>query len=185
MKISVYSDCHYYTPQEIRCIPTERVQVLAENAFSIGDNFDRKGCEPKDANKLIKEFEEHKRIFEGRWLSGNHEVLGDNVSLAFLVSNGVLFVHGDIFWGVEKANEFRKEQPYQGYSAVKRMLAFGRKIYGGHLSNAEAAEAAKLAKQFGCKVIIFGQTHVKKLQDKTVDGIRIINVPRGKTVIEV
>jgi predicted phosphodiesterase len=184
-KITIYTDCHYFTPMEMRCIPTDLSVITKENAYSIGDNYDRKGCEPSQANLIEKEYKAHKILFKGRFITGNHDVMKDKVEDQYLAVDGVLFVHGDFAWGSDKANAFRNEAPYQGFSSVKKLLNWGRKLFPGNLSNSEAREAAALAKKHNCKTIIFGHTHCKNLQDKTMDGVRVINCPRGRTELMV
>ena len=187
MKLVIYSDCHYYTPQEIRCIPTDLDQINRENSFSIGDNFDRKGAEPSMRIALEREFKTHRALFTGRFITGNHDVMCDDVTKQYLIVSGhIMLVHGDWpSWGVEKSNTFRNEQAYQGWSSVKGMLAGLRKLWGGHMSKSEARDAANIAKMHKCNVIIFGHTHVKEVQDRTIDGIRVLNAPRGRSEVEV
>jgi predicted phosphodiesterase len=186
MKLTVFSDCHLFTPMEMNIIPKDRAIIIADNCYSIGDNYDRKGCEPKDAARFETEFTKHREAFDGRFIYGNHDLPANDHSKDFIKVGNVLLTHGDLIcWDYQKSQDFRNEKPYQGYGAVKKLLNVIRKLWMNHISNFEEEQATKYCKQYGTNCIIYGHSHVSKVIEKRVNGIRIINVPRGRSILEV
>jgi len=189
MKITVFSDCHWFGPT-----PSKVKPEFGKNVYYIGDNHEFKNI-PK---KRIKHFE---RVYKGfliscknsetNVLNGNHEVsvgadlLGVN-SLSIPNKNAML-IHGDlVLWPNKKFNSWREKKP-----GKSRRVIFGIKIKNlwrnrkgsTKLSQKKIELFSEFAKNMGVKTIIFGHTHPKRLIDETHNGIRIINVPRGKTEI--
>jgi predicted phosphodiesterase len=188
MKMVIYSDIHYYgaDPVPVSDMPKTYEEVIATNSVSTGDNYDVRNAAHKHVEKCRAELAEHQAIFKERYVSGNHDL--EMTNIVSKVGN-VLITHGDwyIFWDETRATEFRTQSAGQG--AFSRLWKFGasqiRNITGAKMSNDEIYKAVMLAKTYGCGTIVMGHSHPAKVFDKTVNGVRVINVPRGRTEIEI
>ena len=182
MKLKVLADIHLYGPHSL----SEGI-LLQPFDISLGDIFDIKWTLKKEIKKALahqKDFSEALKAKGVVEVDGNHDLKSN---LIFYVLNGVLFTHGDrVCWDAETVAKKMKASK-DGVSAWKRnafALAVKAKPFG-NLSKEEIAKASALAKEHGCHTIVFGHTHVEKIIDVVFDGVRIINVPRGITEIEV
>jgi predicted phosphodiesterase len=186
-KITVYSDLHLYSPIALwGSMPADNQQILEQNAYSLGDIFDRKSCEPVRAAYLEHDYQVYIKAYEGRWVNGNHELAGEDTSHDFIKVGNILLTHGDrVCWHDVKSNAFRNSKKYEGYGIVKRAINWFRKYWTQSINNFEVEQATKYCKLYDCDVIIYGHSHTKKLLIKKVNGITIYNVPRGKTVLDV
>lgn len=177
-EIWVISDTHFYGPQSMN-------KGLLQDKFdvSLGDIFDAKNTlkanmlKMREDQNYFSDFCEKNNIPE---IQGNHD---KKEGILFYVWGDVLFTHGHyVSWDSKKIEkEERKEA--KGISKIK----FNSKkiIFDSHpttkLSEEEIAKAASLAKKYNCRTIVFGHTHVNSLIDIEYDGVRVINVPRGIT----
>ncbi len=180
----IYTDCHAFTPQSLgteNLLNLDRKKVLELNAYSIGDNFDRKNCTPEWKESLEFEYAKHKEIFRDRFLTGNHDVMHDRYGI--IKADNVLLVHGDFVWGDERSEEFRASDAYQGYGIVKQTIAWMRHIIGAFYTKSDKDKCAELAKKYMCDTLIMGHKHPAKLIDFMHNGVRIICCPRGYTKV--
>ena len=182
MIYTIYTDLHIGSPYlEKDILPTTKEQILAENSYDVGDTFEIKNCDPKDLNNLLIRQANFQQLFHGRYVTGNHSV-DKGKGIKQIIIGDILFIHGDyIFMGQEKAEKFRNEQGGQGSGIIQKI---GSKFHG-KVSKKEAKQLAEYAKSFGVSTIVTGHVHVKSVFDKVIDGIRVINCPRGRTEINI
>jgi predicted phosphodiesterase len=186
---TIISDCHYGVQKTEKCPWFPNItpaQVVKENIISTGDNVELKNAEKARLNYLVELYRQHKELFKGRFVSGNHEVQGYSNDYTVVVQHDpvtkILFAHGDIpLWGTTKAFAFRNEKRGQGFGMFNNAAMNNT----GHISNSEADDLAAYANQFNAQIIISGHAHVKSVFDEYVNGVRVISVPRGKTLINI
>jgi predicted phosphodiesterase len=184
VRITIFTDLHLETPMQMDVHPKSREEVIAGNCYDLGDCVDMKGCE--NVLKAQQRRAQYQQIFDGRWVYGNHCLPGNDHSHDFIKVGNVLLTHGDLIcWDYQKSQDFRNEKPGQGYGAVKKMLNVVRKLWINRISNFEVEQATKYCRQYGCNIIIYGHSHVSKVIERRENGIRIINCPRGMTVLDV
>jgi predicted phosphodiesterase len=176
-----YTDTHVYSPYlSMNILPTTAEQVIKEQALFLGDIVEGKNAEPEDCYAMKTYYENLRKIAAGRIVLGNHD--GRFTGVDNLIIDGkILITHGDrVLWDKKKSDKFRAEAQCQGSGMIQKALA-GR---NGSISNSEAKEAANYARAFGMKVIVFGHVHVKYKFDQVINGVRVISLPRGKTVLD-
>ena len=87
----------------------------------------------------------------------------------------ILFTHGHQFRYPEKRTNYlessRKEK-HESWDPSRN-------------ENEVFMEAVKEAEKHGCRVVVFGHTHPPELDERTIDGIRIINVKAGCTYLHI
>lgn len=187
----IFSDCHWNS------LDAEDVRPeFGEDVIYIGDNHEFKNIDVKDVPMLISKYRDFltKAHMSGtRVLSGNHEVsVGNkfcwryNDTIYDIQGKGVLYIHGpEITWSKNKYKKWKVKPP--GMSKFKRKIScFLSKLRSkigtrGTLSKKKLKKASDLAKEFECSTIVFGHTHPSKLIDQTYNGVRVVNVPRGRT----
>lgn len=188
-RVLILSDSHFYGPHSLdKSVMTSFKESKTAFKVSLGDVFDIKWTLKKEIKQALKDQKDfsdfcfQKGIYE---IDGNHDL--KFIGHSYLIKNGVLFTHGHYVSWDAKTIAKKEKASKDGVSKIKRN-AFGALVNAkpyGHLSKEEIQKAAELAKLHKCHTIIFGHTHVKELIDIKFDGIRIINVPRGITEIEV
>lgn len=193
MKIKVISDCHKNGPDPVDCL-----FELGPNIIYIGDNHELKNIPMEGVEKRIAEF--HKFVIDCRntdthIIPGNHEVVYGLICctakevIREINGKRVLFSHGDkILWPLERYRRWSLMEPGAGKFkiAISKMGSKLRRfISPSRLSKKKLDKLAAHAKSLGCDTIVVGHTHPKKLIDVVHDDIRIINVPRGMTEIEI
>jgi predicted phosphodiesterase len=187
MHIKVYTDCHVGSKYlELDIMPKTREQVMQENAFCCGDSHEIKNCEPKDLPHIQHLQLEHWKVFEGRFVTGNHSCDKGKMPRhqIILLPNGkkLMITHSDYqLWGEEKALKFRNEKPGQGSGLIQRAMS----NWHGSVSKKETKILADYSKSFGADIVCIGHVHPKKIFDEMVDGVRVIVLPRGVTTMEV
>lgn len=180
---SFYADTHIgskYLGKDI--LPETSAVMLQENAYDLGDSFEIKNAEPSQCYAIKSAWETHKKLFVGRFVSGNHSVDRGAGPINQIIDGHILLTHGDYpLWDTKKRTEFRNEKSCQGSGFIQKMLATNN----GSISNSEARELAAYAKKFkGVDTIVIGHVHPKIVFNKIVDGIRVICVPRGKSILK-
>lgn len=193
MKYIVYSDTHKYAPQftghTVDGMINERIKVMNEDCEVIltGDIIDAKNCKRwKEADSAISDIQKLKYIFDEKYLLGNHEI--EKPSEYVYISNGVLFCHGHIiFWDDDKIKRWenkkvgmnrRKYYSYKIFKAFKK-----RKNKQLHPSGKHLLKIKELLELHNCHTIVFGHSH--RNYDVQYAFGRVINVPQGRTVINV
>lgn len=178
----IYADLHLGSPYEIM----EEI-IPSKNTVLLGDNFEMK-------NILKREFERIKNLREntmkkiqgigGVFLDGNHELKNLNKENSFVKRGKVIFIHGDIIeWKTKTVNRKRNGKIVPKFfwyviKYYKKLLNFESQVTEKHLERARV-----FAKKNGGNIIVMGHFHPKNLVDKVWNGVRIIVVPRGKTIL--
>ena len=187
MRLTVYTDTHIGSKYlELDIMPKTREQVMQENAVCCGDSHEIKNAEPKDLARIQHLQLEHWKVFEGRFVTGNHSCDKGRMPRhqIIILPNGkkLMITHSDYqLWGEEKALKFRNEKPGQGSGMIQRALS----NWHGSLSKKESKILAAYANKFDVDILCSGHLHVESVVDKMVDGVRVISCPRGRTVLEV
>ncbi len=180
----IYSDLHIGGPKEIR-MPF----LFSKNTVFLGDNFEIKNSLRSNLvniKRLRKETRKKCLKNGGIYVSGNHSL--QNKDLQFKRGK-ILFLHGDlIHYGKEGAEKWRKKK--QGKSKTYwYLLKYYKKIVSDDRVNPLEIRylegAYSTAIKNNCNVVLMGHFHKKKLIDIKYKGIRIIIVPRGKTIIRI
>tara|TARA_R110002096_G_scaffold172848_2_gene346802 strand:- start:967 stop:1305 length:339 start_codon:yes stop_codon:yes gene_type:complete len=105
----------------------------------------------------------------------------------FVKYGNVLLTHGHaLFWNQKKISKWENKKggmKWWRYKIYQLTHHSGRSGKALKLSGEKAAEIASLTKEMGCDTIIFGHTH--RVFDEKYAGVRIINVPKGRTIVEI
>ena len=199
MKYTIYSDLHWGQVSQIRLGITPK-----KGDFFIGDIFDIKNT----SKKIIKQqlaaqasFNSACRLIGAHVLLGNHDLLPDdlgaverlNERISFssparhIVDGDVLFTHGHyIAWDQSQIDQWKAKKP-NGVGFFRGITLAGENLYTRGIwkpSQVELDRCFILASSLSCKTIVFGHTHTEKTVDIEYKGIRIVNVGRGMTQIE-
>ncbi len=162
-----------------RILPTSRDVVEKDNCYALGDIFDLKNAEANELAGLLIEYNEYRELFKDRLVSGNHE--GNDLPINIHLDNKILLTHYDwALWDAAKVNKFRNEKRGQG-CGIPQWIA--SKTHG-KVGKTDKKNAAAYAKKYNSTCIIGGHTHTKKLIDEVVDGVRVIFLPVGKTILD-
>lgn len=129
------------------------------------------------------------------YVSGNHEVstgkhLGrPDVLIQNIIGNRMLFTHGDIpLWSAKAVKKWRSKRPGKSKFMITliKMMNFVRNNKSKtELSEKKLKKLSTFASMYACDIIVIGHTHPTQLIDVMYEGVRIINVPRGKTTITI
>lgn len=182
----IYSDLHKGGPHQIN-----EEFIFTDKTILLGDNFDIKSVLRKDLESLRKA--RSKAIWRcknrgGVYISGNHALVPFDENLGYAIKEDVLFVHGDVIaWGMLMAKFQRKFfRPGKSFTYYQ-ILKFIKRVYPekNRIKKTAIKRAHKFALKNNCKTIVMGHFHPKKLIEVNHEGVRIIFVPRGKTVLEI
>lgn len=161
-------------------VPHDKATIEKKNIWLLGDIKERKNCSSGDLLAINSDFEKLQLVYGERYILGNHEVSGSSSSRYTIADGHICMAHGDyILWGEQKANEFRNNKAGGDSGFIQKMLA----KRNGSISNSEAKQLAQYAANLGCDVICIGHVHPSSLFDKTVNGVRVLCFPRGRTEI--
>jgi len=181
MKLTFYSDLHFYAVHEIN-----ETLVFNDTTYFIGDIVDLRGCKNSEVEEVEAKRIEIQEKSKGKYLNGNHELAHD--SEIDIILDGICITHGDVFdHDSEKYYDWHyKKQP--GSTWFRRFyigIAYWfRENFQKSVSKACLQKAATYACSEGCHTIVFGHKHPNKVVDKMINETRVICVPRGKTEIE-
>jgi len=180
-RFDVIADAHRKSPHEIKV-------SLHNNEIILGDFYDLKNTLKYKLHQAEDEYENIKKIYGERYLPGNHE--RDPYKNTFYEDGNVLFHHGHrIFWSKEKVEKDAKKPRGCGYmrwiglsiiAPFRRMRLIQIGVRKKHLER-----VYQLAKKHKCDTVVCGHAHPRKIIDKTYKGIRLVVVPRGRSVIYV
>jgi len=189
MKITVFSDCHWHSPTPINIEPE-----LGFDVFYIGDNHEFKNIPREKINEYRDQYLKflNKCATTGtKILNGNHEVnIGykyNNIEVLYTKDKSTALVHFHReSWSENMVRKWHTKKA--GVSKV--MIAFIKiknlitnKMGATKLKNKQIVLCHMIAKKYNVKNIVFGHTHPKHLIIEKHDGITMINVPRGKTIL--
>jgi len=185
--ITIFSDCHWFGPT-----PSEAVPEYGASVFYLGDNHEMKNIKKKDVSARIEEYNDF--LSEclktcTNVLTGNHEVSAGKdlcgVDVLKIEARKVGFVHGDlVLWEPKKSAKWRARKCGLSWFRIKLIHVknlFRNKSGASALSSKQIELFSRFAKKHNVTTVVFGHTHPKKLIDETHEGIRLINVPRGRT----
>lgn len=159
-------------------LPNSREQVLRENAYGLGDNWEVKNAEKNECTSMQSDYDNYKRLFYGRFVNGNHEMTEELPNL--IVDGHILLTHGDYpMEGIVKANEFRNgPKRCAGSGFIQKAIANNHEP----ISASDAKKLSDYARYYqGVDVIVVGHRHPASRFDQVINGIRVIGLPRGKT----
>jgi predicted phosphodiesterase len=185
---TIFSDLHYFSPYA-----DDIALTYEENTVYLGDIFDLKYAREKDVPAVLDSIDHLRNRVGVRYLPGNHELGSMEESDWIFIENGILFTHGHQFicWSDKMVEEWMHELK-EGKSTLGRNITKMEYFIWEKPSHRPKqryiSNAVRLATQYGCHTIVFGHTHIHRLfdqtyQNETGEAIRVINVPRGKTVI--
>lgn len=183
MKFIIYSDLHRGQTSEILNDP-----MPTKGDIYLGDIFDIKNTSKKIIDTQIKKqefFIQKCKLIGSYYVQGNHDL---RIDLPLQVKiEKVLFVHGHtICWDQTKVDEWSMKKPI-GVGFFRNVTLAIENLYTRGTwkpTQIEINRAVFRSKLFGCGTIVLGHTHTDTIVDFISDGIRIVNVPRGKTEIE-
>ena len=184
MKLVIYSDIHKGAPHETKFDLFQALEV--EDAYFTGDIYDLKNTEKSKLKHYENEFKEFKKKAGARYILGNHECMKPDEY--YVKRDHVLLCHGHtLVYSEDKVK--RWENKKIGKSKLRywiyRLKHLGKKIVSKEYKPSEELKEKcyNLCKAYECNTIVFGHTH--RHCDIKFKGIRIINVPRGRTIIDV
>ena len=180
-RLTIFSDLHIGAPHEMSVNLGEYIND--KDVFLTGDIYDLKNTPKKKIKEYEKRFRNTKEMFGERYIIGNHECIKPKTY--HHISYGVLFLHGHtIYWDYEKVKRWENKK----HGLNKFRYLFYRLKHIGSYEGKKKEPSAKIKEKcfrlcsiHKCHTIVFGHTH--KSCDIMYKGIRIINVPRGKTTL--
>jgi predicted phosphodiesterase len=192
MKIAIYSDCHILAPHEVKGTFADlfggpefiRAKYKVDYSVLTGDIIDVDNAKKKRVREARDMVMTLKNSFGEYYLLGNHECSLD-VDGYFRVFDDVLYCHGhNLFWTQKKIDRWeRKKGGMSWWKFQLYKLKHGRNGKPWKPSERELFNIRELARKHNCKTVVFGHTH--RVYDKVHNGIRIINVPKGRTIIKI
>lgn len=169
------------------------VQKVKQLRKKVGDNYIRGNHEGNAFHLFLPPPKKTAKIQN----EGKEIILTElDYAIRSVKNNDILFVHGhkgiDPDYDVKKIKELEEMKGGRGlfFQFFIKIIAWIRGIFPNTPSEQEIRNAIHLATTMNCQTIVFGHTHVKDLFDKkykddrTGKIIRVINVPRGITHLE-
>jgi len=191
-KLIAYSDLHFHSPGRHAWPHGIDALEFGENVIHASDCFEFKNIPYKKVIHYKEEF----RVFLNKckltntvYVASNHgvSVERDMVGEYFIVKefNGIriLVTHGHrLYWKEKKYTKWENKKPGKGWWKLQWIS-----MKNGSFNESSPKrppqyvidECLRLCKLNDCKAIIFGHTH--HTADFMEQGIRIINVGRGRT----
>ncbi|MCP4104910.1 MAG: hypothetical protein GY749_05145 [Desulfobacteraceae bacterium] len=189
IRYTVFSDTHFFAGHGLNKLKL----TYGPNTYYTGDIYDLKNADKDDASTAENAVKALRVKAGSRYIRGNHEIYafgkGEKDEDYYVADNGIIFTHGHykIGYKIEEVKKWESKKAGTGFMKRK-----GRKLLEGIVSKPEKPKkkyiknAVIMVKEHNkkypnnqCHTIVFGHTHVENIFTKTVDGIRIINVPRG------
>lgn len=158
------------------------------NTILLGDIIDLACCPKKNLNFLRRDYALLKKEYGERYISGNHERDWNDQLQFSVIRDGVYFCHGDLLSNFEKWRAYRKKP--QGAGFLKSIWVDFAEDFEWlkekrNLPEAFITNAVQKAAGARCHTVVCGHFHPKEKIELVVNGIRIIVLPKGKSVIEV
>lgn len=185
MKFKFINDLHLYAPNAI--LDESVFSPSNSREFYLGDNYDLANCKKSDVKEVQDKVTRLKRLYGGRFISGNHERLNDQDKFV-LVTESVYVMHGDlIFWGAQKSQDYRSKSHGAGFLKrgvwVNALEAF-ENGYDRKVNDTDLARFLDLALKIDAKRIIVGHMHPSKQLDIEWGGRVLTVLKRGVTELE-
>ena len=186
---TIFSDLHYFSMYAL-----DMDLTYEENTVYLGDIFDLKYVKINDVPMVLDSINQLSTRVGVRYLPGNHELGSMEGTDWIFIENGILFTHGhrSICWSDKMVEKWEYELKEGKGTLGRNITKIEYFIWEKPSHNPKQkyiANAIRLATEYGCHTIVFGHTHIKHIFDQTFqnkkgEAIRVINVPRGKTVIK-
>lgn len=189
MKITVFSDCHWNGPT-----PVNVESKLGADIFYIGDNHEFKNI-PKEKIAYFRDqylkFLQKCKTTGTNILNGNHEVnIGyqyNNIEVLITTDKSTALVHFHReSWSKKSVKKWHEMSPGKSKKAIfmiKVKNLIRNKSGASKLKNKQIKICNNIAAKYNVQNVVFGHTHPKKLIIETHNGITMVNVPRGKTIL--
>jgi predicted phosphodiesterase len=185
---TIFSDMHFFSPYAL-----DMALTFEENTIFLGDIFDLKYAREILLPVVRDSIDQLMSRVGARYLPGNHELGAMQETDWIFIENGILFTHAhkSICWSDELVKKWEHELE-EGKNTLGRTITKIEYFFWEKPSHTPKqkyiANALSLAAKYNCHTVVFGHTHIKRIFDQTYpnergEAIRIINVPRGKTVI--
>ena len=206
MALTIYSDLHWGQTSEI-LVDTKP----SKGDFFTGDIFDIKNTSKKIIKQQLQkqqDFNKDCKAVGAFVLLGNHDLLPDDKMVVHyydkdgmplltndmsavprhIVVDDVLLTHGHYCcWDQVQIDQWKEKKP-KGVGMFRKLTLSIEELYNRGTwvpSQASLDRCYVLASGLNCKTIVFGHTHTETTVDTMYKGIRIINVGRGKTVLDI
>lgn len=176
---NIYTDLHLFGPYATK----DKIEKL-RNTILLGDIIDAANAKTKEVPAAKAKIKELTDLFGLKYVYGNHELEG--VRNNKYIENGVYFTHGDLESNYDKWFVYRFKKAGAGWlkrNIWSRLVNEFEDEIERNPRTTFLIEAARAAKIHGCHTYVCGHLHPKKLVDVTYNGIRIVVLPRGLTVI--
>ena len=187
--LTIYSDLHYGAPHSKDDILVDDIIREHQEGHVVltGDIFDLKNTKKNQLHYYVSKQRKLINALGKDYVFGNHECeKPDSYFLVKEINNKrVLFCHGhNLVWPESKIKKWENKRP--GKSSWRYLLYRLKHVVGREgkklkLSKKLGDKCYDLCREYKCEVIIFGHTH--KSYNSIYRGIKIINVPQGKTQI--
>jgi len=188
-KYIIYSDTHILAPHNTGHTVAGMIQDSVESDNRViltGDIIDRENAKKSEVANGTRMMADLNSRFSDAYLYGNHE--GRKPTSYYYKLDNILFLHGHtIFWNKEKVERWENKKLGQSkfkFYRYKLWKSFKkRKNKKLHPKEVHLTIMKNLMEKFGCHTIVFGHSH--RNYDVTYDWGRVINVPQGKTILEI
>lgn len=193
MKLTIYSDLHLYAPHSWILKEPDILNELLfpkipiDSILLTGDIIDIANCKKSKLVSARYMIQYLKNMYQERFLIGNHECMKPDA--LYRVIYGCLVCHGHtLYWDYAKVKKWEEKVGGKGKLSRAFYTIYKRATFPFSVKTKRPPEhviekAKTLARMNGVSTVIFGHSH--SYWDETTEGIRIINVPRGKTEVEI
>jgi len=194
--LKVYSDIHCEAEHELMTLDELLTDYLMDEPGVIkaylGDNVDRTRAKKKRLPACDRAIDIIRRA-DGPYrvrVWGNHELLGAEGPLSIAIEvNGkrIILDHSDRwFWGHGRALEYRHKKPGSGWfmrNIWSRGIEELREVFPGVPDQEFIDAVVDYSKYWQAQMFIGGHKHPREMFDEEHDGVRVIVVKRGVTVL--
>lgn len=183
MKQAFITDTHLMAPN---AVPAS----FFGDEILLGDIIDLANCSNKQVPEGETAREKLKDRYKDKYLDGNHErylPIGTYYIFKSEKNGSVFCTHGDNESNRSRWIDYR-QKPH-GASIFKRVfvvhaIEIAEKLLSRDMGKDFLDAAAAVAKAKGCSTYVCGHFHPKAIIDQVHNGIRIIVLPRGKTILD-
>lgn len=190
MRIVIFSDCHWKGPTPIGIDPE-----FGPDLFYIGDNHEFKNIPREKVSEYTKQYVDFLLECKNTGtnvLNGNHEVVVgyEHNNIEVLITNdqstALVHFHRELY-SEKNVKKWHNRKPGVGKFKLKLIAtknAVAKFVGAKKLKEKHIKICLNIAEKYNVKNVIFGHTHPQKLIIESHDGIAMVNVPRGKTVLD-
>ena len=195
MKIVIFSDIHDEAPHSVFKKDSEmeseiynpdmvKTKYQADKVFLTGDVIDVDNAKKKYVKRAREKVKKLQEIHGDCFVEGNHEAMTPRAY--FRVHGDILILHGHhLVWPIDKVLKWENKKGGMSYWRYKFYQWTHHRKSGKTLKPKieQLEKFSNLAKENNCKTIIWGHHH--KSYDQVYNGVRLINVPKGRTILDV